>query len=161
MPLSESISVMVVDDEALVRSGIALLLHAERDIQVVAEAQSGQQALDLFATHQPQVVLMDVRMPNEDGVETTRQLMARSIDVLDAPPAVLMLTTFDDGEAVIEAIRHGASGFMLKSAAPKDLLTAVRSVAAGGTWLDPLVTRHLFEALSQLPRFSSPAPQLK
>src|SRR5690349_24245322 len=147
MAAGEPITVVVVDDEAIVRRGLVLLLGADPGIRVVAEAQSGREALDVVADFQPQVVLMDVRMPGGPGFQAVEALMSKASRA-PAAPAVLMLTTFDDGDAVIESIRHGAAGFMLKSAAPSDLLEAVRVVAEGGTWLDPLATGHVFQALT-------------
>jgi DNA-binding NarL/FixJ family response regulator len=132
------ISVLVVDDQALVRGGFAMILDAEPDIEVVGEAADGQQAVAFCREHRTDVVLMDVRMPVMDGVEATRRIVA-------APesPRVLMLTTFDMDEYVYDAIRAGASGFLLKDVRPDDLAHGVRTVAAGETLLAPAITQRL------------------
>ena len=137
------IRVAVVDDEALVRSGLTLLLRLEPDIDVVGEAGDGATAVALVRREQPDVVLMDIRMPRTDGLTATRTLMA---DPATAMTRVLILTTFDLDEHVFAAIRAGASGFLLKDTSPDELLAAIRIVASGEALLAPTVTRRLIEA---------------
>ncbi len=137
--MSEQLRVAVVDDQALVRGGFAMILEAEADIAVVAEAGDGAEAVRVCARHRPDVVLMDVRMPVMDGVEATRRITST------CPTRVLMLTTFDLDEHVYDALRAGASGFLLKDVRPTDLARAVRTVAAGETLLAPTVTRRMVE----------------
>jgi len=134
------IRVLVVDDQALVRGGFRLILESQPDFEVVGEAENGTQALARARELRPDVVLMDVRMPVMDGLEATRQLLSRR----DAP-RVLMLTTFDLDEYVYDALRAGASGFLLKDVRPEQLADAVRVVAAGETLLAPAITRRLVE----------------
>jgi DNA-binding NarL/FixJ family response regulator len=134
-----SVRLVVVDDQALVRRGFAMILDAEEDLEVVGEAGDGQEAVRLCRELQPDVVLMDIRMPVMDGVEATRHLTAATSS------RVLMLTTFDLDAHVYDAIRAGASGFLLKDVRPDDLAHAVRTVAAGETLLAPAITRRLVE----------------
>ena len=131
----------VADDQTLVRSGFAMILDSEPDIEVVGEAGDGREAVDLCRRRRPDVVLMDIRMPNLDGIEATRQICADP----DNATSVLMLTTFDLDEYVYAAIRAGASGFLLKDAPPDDLIHAIRVVAGGDALLAPSVTRRLIE----------------
>lgn len=143
-PETRGIRVLLADDEALVRGGLAMLLEAEQGITVAGEAADGAQAVAQALRIQPDVVVMDIRMPGTDGVEATRQLSSDGfLDKVDTVPAVLVLTTFGDDEAVRTALRSGASGFILKSSAPRALGDAVRALAAGGGWLDPAITRGL------------------
>lgn len=135
----ELIRIVIVDDQALVRRGFALILGEEVDMDVVGEAGDGKEALAVCRDTSPDVVLMDVRMPVMDGVEATRQLVAGS------SARVLMLTTFDMDSYVYEAIRAGASGFLVKDVRPDALAHAVRTVAAGETMLAPAITRRLVE----------------
>ncbi|WP_369045785.1 response regulator [Sinomonas sp. P10A9] len=144
---SPELRIVVVDDQTLVRRGFALILAEERDFVVVGEAADGKEALSVCREADPDVVLMDVRMPVMDGVEATRRLTA------GGRAKVLMLTTFDLDAYVYEAIRAGASGFMLKDVRPDDLAHAVRTVAAGDTMLAPAITRRLVEEF-----VSRPAP---
>jgi DNA-binding NarL/FixJ family response regulator len=137
-----SIRVIVVDDQSMVRAGFAALLGAQDDIEVVGEAPDGAQGVQLSRRTRPDVVLMDVRMPEMDGLEATRQLLAPPPHV-EHRPRVLMLTTFDVDDYVYEALRAGASGFLLKDAPPADLIAGVRIVAAGEALLAPSVTRRL------------------
>ena len=149
-----SVRVLLADDERLVRAGFRMLLKAEADIEVVGEASDGRQAVDAARRLHPDVVLMDIRMPTLNGLEATRQLVAA-----DAPPRVLVLTTFDLDEYVYEALRAGASGFLLKDAPEEQLLAAIRVVAAGGALFVPSVTRRLIEEFSRrLPASHQPPP---
>jgi DNA-binding NarL/FixJ family response regulator len=136
------IRVVVVDDEALVRRGLTLLLRLEPDLDVVGEAGDGAAAVTLVRCEKPDVVLMDIRMPGTDGLAATRTLMA---DPATASTRVLILTTFDLDEHVFAAIRGGASGFLLKDTPPDELLAAIRVVAGGDALLAPTVTRRLIE----------------
>jgi DNA-binding NarL/FixJ family response regulator len=141
------IKVLVADDQALVRGGFRLILDAQPDIEVVGEAADGVEALERARALRPDVVLMDIRMPALDGLEATRRLLA---DL--EPPRVLMLTTFDLDEYVYDALRAGASGFLLKDVRPEQLADAVRVVAAGDTLLAPTITRRLVEQYLRRPR---------
>jgi DNA-binding NarL/FixJ family response regulator len=133
-------SVVVVEDEAMVRAGLCQLLDAEADLSVVGEAGDGLEAQHLVQALRPDVVVMDVRLPNVDGIEATRRLIG-----LPSPPAVLLLTTFGSEKAMIEGLRAGASGFFLKSARPEQLADAVRVVAAGECIVAPAMTRALVD----------------
>jgi DNA-binding NarL/FixJ family response regulator len=134
-----TITVAVVDDQALVRSGFSMVLNHQKDIRVVAEAGTGVEAVDAARAHRPDVVLMDIRMPEMDGLEAT----ARIVDEHDGAVRVLILTTFEPDEYVYRALRAGASGFVLKDIPPEQLITAVRTVADGGALLAPSITRRL------------------
>jgi DNA-binding NarL/FixJ family response regulator len=134
------IRVVLADDQALVRAGFRVLLDAQPDVEVVGEAADGAEAVALAAEHVPDVILMDIRMPNMDGLEATRRISAKESL---AGVHILILTTFEEDEYVFEAIRHGASGFLVKDTEPVDLLTAVRVVARGDALLSPRVTRRL------------------
>jgi DNA-binding NarL/FixJ family response regulator len=134
-----SIRVLVVDDQALVRGGFAMVLDHQSDIEVVAEAGTGLEAVALAREHRPDVVLMDIRMPGMDGLQATALIVAE----LGAAVRVLILTTFDADEYVYLALRSGASGFVLKDIPPEQLVVAVRTVAEGGALLAPSVTRRL------------------
>jgi DNA-binding NarL/FixJ family response regulator len=138
-----SIRVLIADDQAMVRAGFAALLDAIDDIEVVGTAFNGAEAVTLAQTLRPDVVLMDVRMPILNGIDATRRLMA--LPTAEERPHVLMLTTFDIDEYVYEAMRAGASGFLLKDSPPSELAAAVRIVARGDALLDPAVTRHVIE----------------
>jgi DNA-binding NarL/FixJ family response regulator len=152
-----TIRVLVCDDQALVRSGFRLVLEARDDIEVVGEAADGREAIALARRDDPDVILMDVRMPNLDGVEATRRLVAAG-----ARARVLILTTFDLDEYVYEAIRAGASGFLLKDVQPAQLVDAIRVVAAGEALLAPTVTRRLLDrfAATLPPAEQRPPPAL-
>ena len=143
-----TIRVVVADDQVLVRSGFTMLLSGEPDLEVVGEASNGAEAIALAAAEHPDVMLMDVRMPVLDGLEATRRIT--SDDSL-ASTRVVILTTFDLDEYVHEALRAGASGFLLKDTLPVDLLTAVRVVAAGDALIAPRITRRLIEEFARLP----------
>jgi DNA-binding NarL/FixJ family response regulator len=134
------ISVLLADDQALVRAGFRALLNAEPDIEVVAEAGDGLEAVRLAVEHRPDVVLMDIRMPGVDGLEATRRIVA---DRALAGTKVVILTTFELDEYVFEALRTGASGFLVKDTEPVELLRGVRAVAAGDALLSPSVTRRV------------------
>ena len=148
-----SIRVLLVDDQALVRSGFRLILETREDIEVVGEAADGREAVDLARRLHPDVVLMDVRMPHVDGVEATRRLAAAGL-----PARVLILTTFDLDEYVYEAIRAGASGFLLKDVQPAQLVEAIRVVAAGEALLAPTVTRRLLDHFADAMPTARPKP---
>ncbi|WP_406344710.1 response regulator [Streptomyces sp. NBC_00648] len=137
-----TIRVIIVDDQAMVRAGFAALLSAQADIDVVGEAPDGKQGIEVSRRTHPDVVLMDVRMPEMDGLAAARELLDPPPGVVHRPK-VLMLTTFDVDDYVYEALRAGASGFLLKDAPPADLIAAVRVVAAGEALLAPSVTRRL------------------
>ena len=134
-----SIRVVVVDDQALVRSGFSMVLNHQSDIEVVAEAGNGLQAIEVTRAQRPDVVLMDIRMPEMDGLEATSIILEEA----DWPLRVLILTTFDADEYVYKALRAGASGFVLKDIPPEDLIGAVRAVADGGALLSPSITKRL------------------
>ncbi|MEV0085538.1 response regulator transcription factor [Saccharopolyspora sp. NPDC050642] len=155
-----TIKVIVVDDQAMVRAGFAALLDAQPDMEVVGEAENGARAIEISHARHPDVVVMDVRMPVLNGIDTTRQLMHPPAGVGHVP-RVLMLTTFDIDDYVYDAIRAGASGFLLKDALPADLVSAVRVVAGGEALLAPTVTRRMIEhfARSAPPRQKT-APRL-
>jgi DNA-binding NarL/FixJ family response regulator len=148
---------LVVDDQAMVREGFGALLGAQADLEVVGLAADGAQAVQLARELQPDVVLMDVRMPVMDGIEATALILADK--QLDGPPRVLILTTFDLDDYVYEAIRAGASGFLLKDAPAGELVHAVRVVAAGDALLAPSVTRRLIAELAQRRERVVVAPQ--
>ncbi|MGI5468542.1 response regulator [Streptomyces sp. CA-132043] len=146
--------VIIVDDQAMVRAGFAALLTAQSDIDVVGDAADGLRGVELSRRTHPDVVLMDVRMPEMDGLEAARQLLSPPPGVTHRPK-VLMLTTFDVDDYVYEALRAGASGFLLKDAPPADLISAVRVVAAGEALLAPSVTRRLIADFAR----QRPAPR--
>jgi DNA-binding NarL/FixJ family response regulator len=141
LPMSEAVKVLIADDQALVRAGFRSILEAQGGIEVVGEAEDGRNAIDIARKRKPNVVLMDVRMPDIDGIEATRQILADEGN----ETAVLMLTTFDLNEYVYDALRAGASGFLLKDVLPEDLIAAVRVVAAGDALIAPNVTKRLIE----------------
>ena len=140
-----TVRVLLVDDQAMVRAGLRMLLAKEPDIQVVAEAENGLQAVESAARLRPDVVLMDIRMPVLNGVEATRRIVAA-----DEHARVLILTTFDLDEYVYEALRAGASGFVLKDDPPEQLIGAVRTVAAGEALLSPTVTRRVIAQFTRV-----------
>lgn len=134
-----SIRVAVIDDQALVRGGFAMVLNHQDDIEVVAEGATGLEALELAREHRPQIILMDIRMPGMDGLEATTRILAEA----DWPVRILIVTTFDPDEYIYKALRAGASGFLLKDTRPEDLVAAVRAIADGGALLSPSITRRL------------------
>ncbi len=142
-----SLSVLIVDDQALVRAGFRMILDAEQDIDVAGEAADGREAVEEARRLRPDVVLMDVRMPEVDGIEATRQLLADG--GVDAK--VVMLTTFDMDEYVYDALKAGASGFLLKDVPPEQLVAGIRAVAGGDALLAPSVTRRVIEEFVRRP----------
>lgn len=145
-----TISVLVADDQSMVRAGFRMLLAREEDIEVVAEASDGLEAIDQAARFHPRVVLMDIRMPKLDGLEATRRIVASNESV-----RILILTTFDLDEYVYDALRGGASGFVLKDDPPEHLIAAIRTVAAGEALLSPAITKRVIKEFVRSPR---PAP---
>jgi DNA-binding NarL/FixJ family response regulator len=152
------IRVLLADDQGLVRAGFRALLDAETDIEVVAEAADGAEAVRLTGQTRPDVVLMDIRMPGVDGLEATRRIAA---DPALSATRVVVLTTFELDEYVFDALRHGASGFLIKDTKPAELLRAIRVVASGEALLSPSVTRRVVgEFANRAPRVTRPHPQL-
>jgi DNA-binding NarL/FixJ family response regulator len=145
-----TVTIVIVDDEALLRGAFRTMLETEDDLEVVGEAADGREAIEQARLRKPDVVLMDVRMPGMDGIEATRRLLEHG-----SGPRVLILTTFDLDEYVYEAMRAGASGFMLKNSPPDQLAAAIRTVAAGEALLAPTVTRRLIEEFVRRPRVGS------
>ncbi len=141
--MSEAVRVLVVDDDALVRAGLAMMLDGVHGIAVVGEAADGDEVPDAVAVHAPDVVLMDLRMPRVDGITALGRLRRRP-----DPPEVIVLTTFDTDENVLRAVRLGASGFLLKDSPPDQIVDAVRRVAAGDPILSPKVTRRLMDRVT-------------
>lgn len=148
------IRVLVADDQAMVRAGLRLILAAEPDIAVVGEAADGVEAVATALRLRPDVTLMDVRMPRLDGIAATRRLVA------DQATRVVVLTTFDVDAYVYDALRMGASGFLLKSAPPEELVRAIRVVAAGAGLIDPAVTRRVIEEFARTPTPGPTPPEL-
>ena len=146
-----TIRVIVADDQSMVRAGFRMLLGGEEDIEVVAEASNGLEAVEKAARFEPTVVLMDIRMPELDGLEATRRILAA-----DPGARILILTTFDLDEYVYEALRAGASGFVLKDEPPEQLIAAIRTVAAGEALLSPSVTKRVIEQFSHMSRPTPP-----
>jgi DNA-binding NarL/FixJ family response regulator len=146
-----TIRVLVADDQSMVRAGFRMLLSGEEDIDVVAEASNGLEAVEKADRFHPDVILMDIRMPELDGLEATRRILAT-----ENGARILVLTTFDLDEYVYEALRAGASGFVLKDDPPEQLLAAVRTVAGGEALLSPTVTKRVIERFTRMPRPSPP-----
>jgi DNA-binding NarL/FixJ family response regulator len=146
-----SIRVLVADDQSMVRAGFRMLLSGEPDIEVVAEASNGIEAVDKVARFRPTVVLMDIRMPELDGLQATRRILSD-----DQSTRVLILTTFDLDEYVYEALRAGASGFVLKDDPPEQLLAAIRIVAGGEALLSPAITKRVIEKFTRIPHPQPP-----
>ena len=145
-----TIRVLVADDQSMVRAGFRMLLAGEEDIEVVAEASNGLEAVDKAARFHPSVVLMDIRMPELDGLQATRRILAA-----DNAARILILTTFDLDEYVFEALKAGASGFVLKDDSPEQLIAAIRTVANGEALLSPTITKRVIERFA---RIAPPAP---
>jgi DNA-binding NarL/FixJ family response regulator len=145
-----TIRVLVADDQSMVRAGFRMLLGGEKDLEVVAEAGNGIEAVEKTGRFHPDVVLMDIRMPELDGLQATRRILAA-----DNGARILILTTFDLDEYVYEALRAGASGFVLKDDSPEQLITAIRTVAAGDALLSPAITKRVIQKFAHIPR---PAP---
>ena len=152
-----TVTVVLADDQALVRRGFRLILEAEPDIEVVAEAEDGQQAIDAVRRHRPAVVLMDIQMPGLDGLEATRRILTDA----DRHTRVLILTTFERDDYVFQALQLGAGGLLLKTAPPEDLITAVRVVARGEALLSPSVTRRVIQEVTRHHRRVPHAPELE
>jgi DNA-binding NarL/FixJ family response regulator len=146
-----TIRVLVADDQSMVRAGFRMLLSGEEDIEVVAEASNGLEAVDKAARFHPTIVLMDIRMPQLDGLEATRRILAS-----DNTARILILTTFDLDEYVYEALRAGASGFVLKDDPPEQLLAAIRVVADGEALLSPAITKRVIKQFTRMPRPEPP-----
>jgi DNA-binding NarL/FixJ family response regulator len=153
---SDAVTVLIADDQALVRAGFRSILEAQEGITVVGEAADGRDAVDIARKRRPQVVLMDIKMPDLDGLEATRRILAAD----DNETAVLMLTTFDLNEYVYDALRAGASGFLLKDVVPEDLIAAVRVVARGDGLIAPTVTKRLIEQFVRTAPPSTPPAEL-
>jgi DNA-binding NarL/FixJ family response regulator len=141
------VKVLIVDDQSLVRAGFRMILDAETDVEVIGEAADGREAIEAVALRTPDVILMDIRMPNLDGLEATRQI----VDERPGGPRVLMLTTFDLDEYVYEALRAGASGFLLKDTPPEQLVEAIHVVARGDALLSPSITKRVIEEFVRRP----------
>ncbi|WFG42131.1 response regulator [Pseudonocardia alni] len=155
-----TVTVVVADDDPLVRTGVGMLLRSAPDLAVVGEAADGAAAVELVRRDRPDVVVMDLRMPGTDGTAATRAITADRADDPDLLTRVLVLTTFHDDDAVYGALRAGASGYLLKHAAPADLVPAVRRVAAGDAWLDPAVASRVIAALVATDPDRDDPPQL-
>jgi len=145
-----TIRVLVADDQSMVRAGFRMLLGGEEDIEVVAEASNGLEAVDKAARFHPSVILMDIRMPELDGLQATKRILAA-----DNSARILILTTFDLDEYVFEALKAGASGFVLKDDSPEQLIAAIRTVAKGEALLSPMITKRVIE---KFVRISPPTP---
>lgn len=143
--MSDRIRLMLVDDQRLMRDGLRTILELEPDLEVVAEAENGRQALDQYTAHHPDVVLMDIRMPEMDGVEATRQLVAGNPDAL-----IIILTTFDDDQYVFEGLRAGALGYLLKDVSGAELAEAIRTVMSGGALIEPSVARKMVAEFARI-----------
>ena len=147
-----SIRVLVADDQSMVRAGFRMLLAGEEDIEVVAEASNGLEAVEKASRFRPSVVLMDIRMPELDGLTATQRILAA-----DDSARVLILTTFDHDEYVYEALRIGASGFVLKDDPPEQLIAAIRTIAEGDALLSPSITKRVIEQFGRVPRPEPPS----
>jgi DNA-binding NarL/FixJ family response regulator len=146
-----TIRVLVADDQSMIRAGFRMLLAGEEGIEVVAEASNGLEAVEKAARFDPDVVLMDIRMPELDGLEATRRILAA-----DSSARILILTTFDLDEYVYEALAAGASGFVLKDDPPEQLIAAIRTVAAGDALLSPTITKRVIKQFTRIPRPTRP-----
>lgn len=146
--------VLIVDDDALVRSGLQLMLGGDTAVEVVGEVADGDEVLAACDLHHPDVVLMDIRMPNVDGIDATRLLRSQP-----RLPAVLVMTTFDADELVLASLRAGAAGFLLKSAPPDDIVRAISTVAAGESWLSPSIASQLIGMVVRGPQVDDSASE--
>jgi DNA-binding NarL/FixJ family response regulator len=146
-----TIRVLVADDQSMVRAGFRMLLGGEEDMEVVGEASNGVEAVDMAARFNPGIILMDIRMPELDGLQATRRILAA-----DEAARILILTTFDLDEYVFEALRAGASGFVLKDDSPEQLIAAIRTVAAGDALLSPAITKRVIQKFARTPRAAAP-----
>ena len=146
-----TIRVLVADDQSMVRAGFRMLLGGEEDMEVVAEASNGLEAVDKAARFHPGIILMDIRMPELDGLQATRRILAT-----DPAARILILTTFDLDEFVFEALRAGASGFVLKDDSPEQLIAAIRTVAAGEALLSPAITKRVIQKFAGMQRPAAP-----
>jgi len=146
-----TIRVLVADDQSMVRAGFRMLLGGEEDMEVVAEASNGLEAVDKAGRFHPGIILMDIRMPELDGLQATRRILAA-----DPATRILILTTFDLDEYVFEALRAGASGFVLKDDSPEQLIAAVRTVAAGEALLSPAITKRVIQKFAGMQRPAAP-----
>jgi DNA-binding NarL/FixJ family response regulator len=153
--VTDTIRVLIADDQALVRAGFRMILDAEDDLEIVGEASDGAEAVELALDLRPDVVLMDIRMPEMDGIEATRRVAAANGE---QPIRVLMLTTFDLNEYVYEALRAGASGFLLKDVPPEQLAAGIRVVAQGEALLAPSITKRLIEEFATAAPAQAPEP---
>jgi DNA-binding NarL/FixJ family response regulator len=154
-----AVRLLLADDQRLVRAGIAMMLSSEPDVEIVGEAADGLQATDQARRLQPDIVVMDVRMPGRDGIETTRLVTADAFSTdPDRPIKVLVLTTYNVDDTVLAAIRAGASGFLLKDTDPADFLRAIRAIAAGDGWLDPAITKCLLTDFATRPEPATRTP---
>jgi DNA-binding NarL/FixJ family response regulator len=146
-----TIRVLVADDQSMVRAGFRMLLSGEEDMEVVAEASNGLEAVDKAGRFHPGIILMDIRMPELDGLQATRRILAT-----DPAARILILTTFDLDEYVFEALRAGASGFVLKDDSPEQLIDAIRTVAAGEALLSPAITKRVIQKFAGMQRPAAP-----
>lgn len=142
---SGPLRVVLVDDQALVRAGFAMVIDSQSDLSVIGQAGDGATALDIISRDEPDVVLMDVRMPRVDGIEATQRVLALADEGTIRPPKIIVLTTFDDDDYALRALRAGASGFLLKDTLPEVLLESIRTVVDGGAVIAPTTTRRLLE----------------
>ena len=145
-----TIKIVLADDQPLVRQGISMLLGAESDMEVVGEAADGAEAVAQVEKHRPDIVIMDVRMPGMDGIEATRRIIREQPGNPDQMAKVLVLTTFDEDAALYGTLRAGASGYMLKHAAPSELVNAIRRVNEGDAWIDPGVASKVLDTLREM-----------
>lgn len=141
----DTLRVVLVDDQALVRAGFAMVIDSQTDMAVAGQAGDGAVGIDIVVREQPDVVLMDVRMPQVDGIEATEQILALADSGRIRPPKIIVLTTFDDDEYALHALRAGASGFLLKDTLPEVLLDSIRTVVDGGAVIAPTTTRRLLD----------------
>lgn len=160
--MNAKIGVVLADDQELIREALAMLLSAEGDIEILGQVSDGQEAVRAARSLNPQIVVMDVRMPMMNGIEATRRITRDNADRPDDLFKVIGLTTFDDDESIYGMLRAGASGFLLKHAAPQELPMAIRRVASGESWIDPMVAGRVIKALGDMStETNGPFPQLE